>query len=146
MKNSSRAVWGGQGLEPHREVWGLAPQPVGLLTIQSRHDGLAQREHQPQRGAEEEEAGYLKVKAGAGALCPILCCSTVPWCLCLQWGIARLWAARAEPAGTGMTVLQGARHSPYSPEELLGAGEPQHGTAAPVQCFLQAQMGNSSFT
>lgn len=39
-----------------------------------------------------------------------------------------------------------ARCSPLSPEELLGAGEPQHGTAAPVQCFLRAQMGNSLFT
>lgn len=114
--SSRREHDSGRGLEPHREAWGLALQPVRLLTIQSRHDGLAQREHQPQRGAEEEEAGYLKVKAGAGALRPILCCSTVPWCLCLQWGIARLRAATAEPVGAGMAALR-----PLQPIEPRGA-------------------------
>lgn len=43
--------------------------PLGL-TLQGRHHGLAQRQHQAQRGAEEKEAGDLEVQAGSadGAL------------------------------------------------------------------------------
>lgn len=62
---------------------GLAPQLAGLLTIQSGHDSLAQRKHQPQRGTKEEEARDLEVKTGAGALCPI----TAPCSLCLLSGL-----------------------------------------------------------
>lgn len=44
-------------------VW-LPPPPRGL-TLQGGHHGFAQSQHQAQRGAKEEEAGDLEVKAGS---------------------------------------------------------------------------------
>lgn len=88
-----------KGLEPCREGQELAQQQAGILTIQSRHDGLAQREHQPQWGTEEEEAGYLKFEAGTGTLPPIQRHGAAPGCLCLQWGLAGLQAGTAETVG-----------------------------------------------
>lgn len=111
----------------------------GVLTIQSGHDGLAQCQHQPQRGTEEEEARYLKIEAGAGAFHP------VPWCLCLQRGLAGLQAGTAGPVGMGSDCTVPippawgqlcAQHSPISPEGLLEAGKPQPdtpGQAVPAQ-------------
>lgn len=135
-QNLSRAVSGGLGdsdlhgtrgnttQEPRREAWGLTPQPEGVLTVQSGHDGLAQREHQPQRGAEEEEAGYLKVKAGAGALRPIQRCRIASRCLCLQRGLTGLQAATAEPVGTGKPALH-----PLQPRQPRGAAGSRGATA-----------------
>jgi len=91
----------GRGFEPRGEGGGLAPRLAGVLTIQSGHDGLAQREHQPQRGAKEEEAGYLKVEAGAGAFRPVQRRGAAPRCLRLQRGLAGLQAGTAGPVGTG---------------------------------------------
>lgn len=88
-----------QGLEPCREGQGLAPQQAAILTIQSRHDGLAQREHQPQWGTKEEEAGYLKFEAGAGTLRPIQRHGAALGSLCLQRGLAGLQAGTAETVG-----------------------------------------------
>lgn len=90
-----------KGFEPCREGQGLAQQQTAILTIQSRHDGLAQREHQPQWGTEEEEAGYLKFEAGTGTLRPIQRHRTAPGCLCLQRGLAGLKAGTAETVGMG---------------------------------------------
>lgn len=135
-QNLSRAVSGGLGdsdlhgarrnttQEPHREAWGLTPQPEGVLTVQSGHDGLAQREHQPQRGAEEEEAGYLKVKAAAGALRPIQRCRIASRCLCLQRGLTGLQAATAELVGTGKPALH-----PLQPRQPRGAAGSREATA-----------------
>lgn len=80
----------------------MLAQQVGILTIQSRHDGLAQCEHQPQWGTEEEEAGYLKLEAGAGTLCPIQHHGTAPGCLCLQRGLTALQAGTADTVGMRM--------------------------------------------
>lgn len=38
-----------------------------FLTVQRGHDGLPQRQHQPQRRAEQEEVGHLEVELSQGA-------------------------------------------------------------------------------
>lgn len=42
-----------------------APTPSWGLTLQGRHHGFSQSQHQAQRGAEEEEARDLEVQAGS---------------------------------------------------------------------------------